>query len=59
MVTLSCPHVRTFIAGLYACGNDMNSVMAGKYPAPGITLGPAIAFGYAVAVQIAKEDSII
>jgi succinate dehydrogenase/fumarate reductase flavoprotein subunit len=34
------------IAGLYACGNDMHSVMGGVYPAPGINLGPAIAFAY-------------
>jgi succinate dehydrogenase/fumarate reductase flavoprotein subunit len=35
---------------LYACGNDMNSVMKGAYPGPGITLGPALTFGY-LAVQ--------
>ncbi|WP_137894442.1 FAD-dependent oxidoreductase [Ramlibacter sp. 2FC] len=34
------------IAGLYACGNDMHSVMNGAYPGPGITLGPALVFGY-------------
>ena len=34
------------IPGLYACGNDMHSVMGGVYPAPGINLGPAIAFAY-------------
>ena len=34
------------IAGLYACGNDMSSIMAGVYPGPGITLGPALAFAY-------------
>lgn len=34
------------IPGLFACGNDMNSVMAGTYPAAGITLGPALTFGY-------------
>jgi succinate dehydrogenase/fumarate reductase flavoprotein subunit len=34
------------IAGLYACGNDMNTIMNGAYPGPGITLGPAITFGY-------------
>lgn len=34
------------IAGLYACGNDMQSIMGGTYPGPGITLGPAIAFAY-------------
>jgi len=36
----------TPIAGLYACGNDMGSIMNGNYPAPGITLGPALTFGY-------------
>jgi succinate dehydrogenase/fumarate reductase flavoprotein subunit len=34
------------IPGLYACGNDMQSVMHGAYPGPGITLGPALVFGY-------------
>lgn len=38
------------IEGLYAVGNDQNSVMAGTYPGPGITLGPAITFAY-VAVE--------
>jgi 3-oxosteroid 1-dehydrogenase len=36
----------TAIEGLYACGNDMNSIMAGCYPGPGITLGPAMVFAY-------------
>ena len=34
------------IRGLYACGNDMTSIMNGNYPGPGITLGPALTFGY-------------
>ncbi|MGD9941916.1 MAG: FAD-dependent oxidoreductase [Burkholderiaceae bacterium] len=34
------------IAGLYAVGNDMQSVMGGQYPAAGITLGPALTFGW-------------
>ena len=34
------------IAGLYMVGNDMQSVMGGQYPAPGITLGPALTFGW-------------
>jgi len=34
------------IPGLYACGNDMDSVMAGTYPGPGTTLGPAVVFAY-------------
>jgi succinate dehydrogenase/fumarate reductase flavoprotein subunit len=37
------------IAGLYAAGNDMNSVMGGHYPSGGITLGPAMTFGYVAA----------
>jgi succinate dehydrogenase/fumarate reductase flavoprotein subunit len=37
------------VPGLYACGNDMDSVMAGIYPGPGITLGPAMTFGYVAA----------
>ena len=37
------------IAGLYAVGNDMASVMGGRYPAGGITLGPAMTFGYIAA----------
>ena len=42
------------IAGLYACGNDMNSVMGGSYPGPGITLGPALVFGYLAAMHLAR-----
>jgi succinate dehydrogenase/fumarate reductase flavoprotein subunit len=34
------------IPGLYACGNEANSIMGGTYPGPGITIGPAITFGY-------------
>ncbi len=34
------------IAGLYAVGTDMASVMGGHYPAGGINLGPAMTFGY-------------
>lgn len=41
------------VAGLYACGNDMSSIMAGTYPGPGITLGPAVVFGYRIAMHAA------
>jgi succinate dehydrogenase/fumarate reductase flavoprotein subunit len=39
------------IPGLYACGNDMASVMGGSYPGPGATLGPAIVFAYRAAMH--------
>lgn len=34
------------IPGLFAVGNDRRSVMGGAYPGAGITLGPALTFGY-------------
>ncbi|SAK88999.1 FAD-dependent oxidoreductase [Caballeronia ptereochthonis] len=43
------------IGGLYACGNDMQSVMGGVYPGPGITLGPGLAFGYLAARHAAAR----
>jgi succinate dehydrogenase/fumarate reductase flavoprotein subunit len=41
---------------LYAGGNDMNSMMAGRYPSGGITLGPAMTFGYLAAHHAAGVD---
>ena len=41
------------IENLYACGNDMRSIMNGAYPGPGITLGPALTFGYLAAMHMA------
>jgi succinate dehydrogenase/fumarate reductase flavoprotein subunit len=43
------------IAGLFAVGNDMHSIMGGAYPGPGITLGPAIVFAYVAANAAAQE----
>ncbi len=37
------------IDGLYAVGNDAASIMGGNYPGGGITLGPAVTFGYIAA----------
>jgi succinate dehydrogenase/fumarate reductase flavoprotein subunit len=34
------------IDGLFAVGNDRASIMGGNYPGAGITLGPAMVFGY-------------
>jgi succinate dehydrogenase/fumarate reductase flavoprotein subunit len=42
------------IKGLYAVGNDAASVMGGNYPGAGITLGPALTFGYVAAMQLVK-----
>ena len=41
------------IPGLYAAGNDMSSIMGGNYPAGGITLGPAMTFGYIAGCHLA------
>lgn len=41
------------IAGLYAAGSDMASIMGGHYPAGGINLGPAATFGYIAARHMA------
>ncbi|QOZ46919.1 succinate dehydrogenase [Bradyrhizobium sp. CCBAU 53340] len=48
----------TPIAGLYACGNDMGSIMNGNYPGPGITLGPALTFGYIAGRHLAEGAAI-
>lgn len=49
------------IPGLYAAGNDMASIMGGNYPGAGITLGPALTFGYIagrhLADSAAKRDA--
>jgi succinate dehydrogenase/fumarate reductase flavoprotein subunit len=37
------------IAGLYAVGNDAQSIMGGTYPGPGITIGPGMVFGHIAA----------
>ncbi|MGH6776664.1 MAG: FAD-dependent oxidoreductase [Bradyrhizobium sp.] len=41
------------IPGLYAVGNDMASIMGGNYPGAGITLGPALTFGYIAGTHLA------
>jgi len=41
------------IAGLYAVGNDATSIMGGNYPGAGITLGPALTFGYIAGMELA------
>lgn len=44
------------INGLYAVGNDAASVMGGNYPGAGITLGPALTFGYIAGNQLAQAQ---
>lgn len=45
------------ITGLYAVGNDAASIMGGNYPGGGITLGPAITFGYIAARHMAGDNA--
>jgi succinate dehydrogenase/fumarate reductase flavoprotein subunit len=46
------------IKGLYAVGNDAASVMGGNYPGAGITLGPALTFGYIAGGQLASAADL-
>lgn len=45
------------IPGLYASGLDMNSMMRGRYPGGGSSIGPAMTFGYIAAQQMAKSPT--
>jgi succinate dehydrogenase/fumarate reductase flavoprotein subunit len=44
----------TPIEGLFAVGNDMQSMMGAAYPGPGINLGPAVVFAHAAALAAAQ-----
>lgn len=44
----------TVVAGLYAVGNDALSIMGGNYPGGGITLGPAMTFGFLAAEDLLR-----
>jgi succinate dehydrogenase/fumarate reductase flavoprotein subunit len=43
------------VPGLFAAGNDNASVMGGGYPGGGITLGPAMTFGFVAAEFMAAQ----
>ncbi len=45
---------RAVVPGLYAVGNDAASIMGGNYPGAGITLGPAVTFGYVAGMTLAR-----
>lgn len=44
------------IEGLFAVGNDAASVMGGNYPGAGITLGPALTFGYVAGLALTRAQ---
>lgn len=45
------------VPGLFAAGNDSASVMGGGYPGGGITLGPAMTFGFVAAEFMAGHGA--
>jgi succinate dehydrogenase/fumarate reductase flavoprotein subunit len=48
---------KSVIKGLYAVGNDSASIMGGNYPGAGMTLGPAVTFGYVAAMSLVKNHA--
>lgn len=46
------------IRGLYAVGNDMQSVMGGEYPGAGAQLGPGMTFGYLAALHATGSGAL-
>ncbi|GEP37379.1 3-ketosteroid-delta-1-dehydrogenase [Nocardioides psychrotolerans] len=46
------------IGGLYAAGNVSSAVMGNTYAGPGATIGPALAFGYLAAEDIAANSPV-
>ncbi|MBB4631636.1 FAD-dependent oxidoreductase [Sphingosinicella soli] len=44
------------IPGLYAAGLDNNTIMRGRYPGGGSSLGPAMTFGYIAARHMADAE---
>ncbi|WP_298014338.1 FAD-dependent oxidoreductase [uncultured Castellaniella sp.] len=44
------------VEGLYVVGNDSASIMEGNYPAGGVTLGPAVTFGFIVGHHAAERS---
>jgi hypothetical protein len=47
----------TPVPGLFACGNDASSVMAGDYLGGGATLWPGMTFGYLAACHAAGQSA--
>ncbi|MFE9859120.1 FAD-dependent oxidoreductase [Streptomyces sp. NPDC005780] len=45
------------VPGLYACGNDANSVMGPEYPGAGCQIGAGLTFGYLAARHAARTVS--
>ena len=48
---------RDVIPGLFAVGNDALSIMGGNYPGGGITLGPAMTFGFLIGERLAASPT--
>ena len=45
------------IRGLYAIGNSAASAMGESYPGAGVTIGPALTFGFIVALDLTGTNA--
>ncbi|MCC2596842.1 FAD-dependent oxidoreductase [Pusillimonas sp. MFBS29] len=48
-------HAGKPLPGLYACGNDADSIFGGEYPGAGAQIGPAMTYGYLSAMHIVNN----
>lgn len=44
------------VVGLYAVGNDADTIFRGSYPGPGASLGPALTGGYLAAMDLVAAE---
>ncbi|MGA2962144.1 MAG: FAD-binding protein [Candidatus Korobacteraceae bacterium] len=47
------------IPGLYVCGNDQHSIVAGEYPGAGSQLGLGMTFAYLAVMHACRAERVV